>query len=202
MKTLMENRGLPDALRHQGDVSRELREQKSGQRGRVIWFTGLSGAGKSTLANAVEAALHRGGFKTFLLDGDTLRQGLCNNLGFSRQDRSENVRRIAEVNRLFVDAGLITLTACISPMREDRERARQIIGAENFFEIWVNCPLAICEERDVKGMYKKARAGEIMEFTGISSPYEHPLNAALVLQTDRLSIEECVTEVIQQLRLE
>lgn len=148
------------------------------------------------MAHAVEEALFSQGRRTFVCDGDNVRHGLCADLGFSLKDRQENLRRIAEMARLFIEAGTIALSAFISPMRADRERVRQIVGPENFIEIFVSCPLEVCEERDVKGMYRRARAGEISEFTGISSPYEPPESPALVVDTSRTSLERCVEQVL------
>lgn len=185
---------------HHAAVTRADRERLNGHRAAVVWFTGLSGAGKSTLAHAVEAALFARRCRTFVFDGDNVRHGLCADLGFSAEDRSENLRRIGEMARLFLDAGVVGLAAFISPMRADRERVRRIVGAENFLEVFVSCPLEVCESRDVKGMYRRARRGEIKEFTGVSAPYEPPEAAGLVLDTDRLSIDECVARVLDRLK--
>lgn len=173
-------------------VQRSEREAMLRQKGCVVWFTGLSGSGKSTLAIALERALLEKGYLCQLLDGDNIRSGINNNLGFSEEDRKENIRRIAEVAKLFVQCGVITLTAFISPTNEIRALATKIIGRENFVEVFVDTPLDICELRDVKGLYKKARAGEIKEFTGISSPFEAPVDPDLTLDTSRLSVEESV----------
>ncbi|MDD6210558.1 MAG: adenylyl-sulfate kinase [Bacteroidales bacterium] len=173
-------------------VQRSERETLLRQKGCVVWFTGLSGSGKSTLAIALERALLEKGYLCQLLDGDNIRSGINNNLGFSEEDRKENIRRIAEVAKLFVQCGVITLTAFISPTNEIRALATKIIGRENFVEVFVDTPLDICELRDVKGLYKKARAGEIKEFTGISSPFEAPVDPDLTLDTSRLSVEESV----------
>ena len=162
----------------------------------VLWFTGLSGAGKSTLAHAVEERLYALQVGTYVLDGDNVRHGLCGDLGFSADDRSENIRRIGEVASLFVDAGLFVLTAFISPFRSDREKARTLIGPDNFIEIYCSCSVEVCETRDVKGLYKLARAGSIKEFTGISSPYEEPVTPALKLDTSLLSLDECADQVL------
>ena len=182
---------------HHATVTRERREKLNGHRSALIWFTGLSGSGKSTLAHMVEERLHSKGYHTYVFDGDNVRHGLCAGLGFSPQDRSENIRRIAEMVNLFLDAGVLALTAFISPLARDRRAVRDRIGARDFIEIHCRCPLEVCEQRDVKGMYRRARAGEIKEFTGISSPYEIPENPDLVLDTDKLSVEECVERVIQ-----
>jgi adenylyl-sulfate kinase len=158
------------------------------QRPKVIWFTGLSGSGKSTLATQLEIQLHIQRFKTYLLDGDNVRSGLNQDLDFSDYARKENIRRIGEVSKLFLDSGLVVLSAFISPFHEDRHQVRTIVGAENFIEVFVDCPLDVCEQRDVKGLYKKARTGELKQFTGISSPYERPLNADLTIRTDVLDV--------------
>lgn len=184
---------------HHATVTRERRERLSGHKGAVLWFTGLSGAGKSTVAHAVEERLHQAGCHTFVFDGDNVRHGLCSDLGFSDEDRSENLRRIGEMVKLFVEAGVISLTAFISPFVKDRERVRARIPHGDFFEIYCRCPLEVCEDRDVKGLYKRARAGEIKEFTGISSPYEEPLNPELVLDTAAESLEQSVDRVLELL---
>lgn len=182
---------------HHPSISRKDRERKNRHVGSIIWFTGLSGSGKSTLAHAVELELYNLGYHTAVLDGDNVRHGLCGDLGFSEQDRMENIRRIGQVSRLFVDAGVIVLTAFISPYRIDRQRVRMMVEQENdFIEVFCNCQLEICEQRDVKGLYQRARKGEIKEFTGISSPYEAPQNAELTVNTGELSVEESVLEVL------
>ena len=181
---------------HKATVTRERREQLNGHRSVCLWFTGLSGSGKSTLAHAVEERLHQQGCRTFVFDGDNVRHGLCADLGFSLEDRSENIRRIGEMVKLSLEAGVIALTAFISPLHADRQRVREIVGAENFIEIYCKCPLAVCEERDVKGLYKKARAGEIKNYTGISSPYEEPELADLVVETSVQGIEDCIELVL------
>ncbi|ORM67270.1 adenylyl-sulfate kinase [Pantoea rwandensis] len=159
---------------HDHPVTREEREQQHGHQGVVLWFTGLSGSGKSTVAGALEQALHRAGVSTYLLDGDNVRHGLCRDLGFSDDDRKENIRRVGEVAKLMVDAGLVVLTAFISPHRAERQMVRDLLGAGQFVEVFVDTPLAVCEARDPKGLYKKARAGELRNFTGIDSVYEAP----------------------------
>ena len=184
---------------HEATVTVEDREKLLNQKGCVIWFTGLSGSGKSTLANAVEQVLHQQQHHTYVLDGDNVRHGLNKNLGFSPEDREENIRRIGEVAKLFADAGTIVMTAFISPYRADRDQARALIAEDRFVEVFVDCPLDVCEERDTKGLYKKARAGEIKEFTGISAPYEPPLNAEVTVNTAVLSIEECARAVVETL---
>ncbi len=184
---------------HEAEVTREMRERQNGHKGAVLWFTGLSGSGKSTLAHAVEARLHGMGCCTFVLDGDNIRHGLCGDLGFADEDRVENIRRVAEVAGLFVQAGMLTLTAFISPFRADRARARQILGAD-FIEVYCDAPLEVCERRDVKGLYARARAGEIAHFTGISSPYEPPEAPEIRVPTGEVPLEECVAQVIDWLR--
>ena len=186
---------------HHATVTRARREAQNGHRGVVIWFTGLSGSGKSTLAHAVEEVLHQHGCRTFVLDGDNVRHGLCGDLGFSAKDREENIRRIGEMAKLFVEAGVIVLTAFISPYRADRERVRGMVEHGGFIETYCNTPIEICETRDVKGLYKKARAGQIVEFTGISSPYEAPERPELTVNTGGLSIEECVQQVIGEMAI-
>jgi len=184
---------------HESQVSRSMREELNGHAGAVLWFTGLSGAGKSTLANAVEARLHEMKVRTFVIDGDNVRHGLCADLTFSDADRIENIRRVGEVAGLFVQAGVMTLTAFISPFRADREKVRSIVG-ENFIEVHCNTALEVCESRDVKGLYKKARAGEISDFTGISSPYEAPENPEIRVDTGTHPLNECVDQVIAYLQ--
>lgn len=180
---------------HEPQVAREMREKLNGHRSVLLWFTGLSGAGKSTLAHAVEDRLYRMGVRTYVLDGDNVRHGLCGDLGFSEVARRENIRRIGEASKLFVDAGVVVLTAFISPFRSDREQVRNLLG-KDFIEIYCDTPLEVCESRDVKGLYKRARAGEIKDFTGISSPYEVPENAEIVVDTGRGSLDESVSQVI------
>jgi len=165
-----------NTLWHHAVIQREHRQQQNGHRSAILWFTGLSGAGKSTLAHAVEERLHQLGCRTYVLDGDNVRHGLCGDLGFSAADRTENIRRIGEVAKLMIDAGVIALTAFISPFRADRERVRGMVMHGEFIEIYCHCPVEVCETRDVKGLYQRARAGEVKDFTGISSPYEAPLN--------------------------
>jgi adenylylsulfate kinase len=181
---------------HQATITRQQRETLNGHRSVILWFTGLSGSGKSTLSHAVEDSLHERGCRTFVIDGDNVRHGLCADLGFSDQDRVENIRRVGEVAKLFTEAGVITLTAFISPFRADRDRVRNLLSAGDFIEIYCDCPLEICEQRDVKGLYKRARAGEIKEFTGISSPYEAPETPELVVQTGTEPLESSVAEVL------
>ncbi len=184
---------------HGGDISKADREALLKQKGVTIWFTGLSGSGKSTLAREVERQLFQRGRLVYVLDGDNIRHGLNKNLGFSPEDREENIRRIGEVAHLFADAGIITLTAFISPYRADRDKARALSKKGEFIEIYVDCPLEECEKRDPKGLFKKARAGIIPEFTGISAPYEPPLNPEIIIKTADHSPEECVAHVIRYL---
>jgi adenylylsulfate kinase len=181
---------------HHATVTRHRRQTQNQHRSAILWFTGLSGAGKSTIAHAAEEALHRQGCRTFVFDGDNVRHGLCADLGFSIEDRRENIRRIGEMSKLFIEAGVIALTAFISPFRSDRERVRHLVAPEDFLEIYVKCTLEVCESRDAKGLYRRARAGEIKEFTGISSPYEEPLDPELVIDTTTMSIDECVATVL------
>ena len=183
---------------HQSGVSPEDRAQLMGHQPALLWFTGLSGSGKSTLANGVARALHDRGVHTYVLDGDNVRHGLNKDLTFSAEDRVENIRRIGEVARLFTDAGLVTMTAFISPYRDDRAQARKIVG-DNFIEVHVDCDVDVCESRDPKGLYKKARAGEIADFTGISAPYEAPENPELRIDTSKAPLEACVAAVVDYL---
>lgn len=184
---------------HDHAVTRSMREDLNGHRGCTLWYTGLSGSGKSTLANEVSAALHSMGVRTYLLDGDNIRQGLNRGLGFTEEDRRENIRRIAEVARLFTDAGLVTGTAFISPHREERALARSL-QPETFLEVHVKADLVTCEKRDPKGLYARARAGEIQNFTGIDSPYEEPESPEVVVDTGRDSLADCARKVIQVLK--
>ncbi|WP_309566983.1 adenylyl-sulfate kinase [Methylobacillus flagellatus] len=181
-------------------VSRGDREILNGHKGKVIWFTGLSGAGKSTLANELEKKLHAQGKHTYILDGDNVRKGLNKDLGFSEEDRAENIRRVAEVAKLMMDAGLIVMAAFISPFRAERQMAREIIGEENFIEVFVNTPLEVCEQRDPKGLYKKARGGQLLHMTGINSPYESPEHPTLTItpnQTDLSVLYDCINSLIK-----
>ena len=166
----------------------------------LIWFTGLSGSGKSTIANALEKALFMKGIHTYLLDGDNVRKGLNNNLSFTPEDRSENIRRIAEVAHLMIDAGLVVLASFVSPYREDRENVKRIVGYENFVEVFVNTPIEECERRDVKGLYEKARAGEIKNFTGVNAPYETPMAPDVEIDTTVISVEEAVNILLNELK--
>jgi adenylylsulfate kinase len=187
-------------LWHDALVSRADRQSQNGHNSVILWFTGLSGAGKSTLAHAVERRLHELGCRTFVFDGDNVRHGLCADLGFSAEDRSENIRRIGEMAKLFVEAGVIALTAFISPYRSDRDRVRALAAPGDFIEIYCECPLDVCEQRDVKGLYAKARQGVIRDFTGISSPYEQPETPELAVNTATLPLDACVEQVLELLR--
>jgi adenylylsulfate kinase len=197
---MSEQKKSSNVVWHRAAIDRAMRERQNGHKSAILWFTGLSGSGKSTLAHAVEERLHAAGCRTYVLDGDNIRHGLCGDLGFSDADRVENIRRIGEVARLFTEAGVIALTAFISPFRSDRERVRSLVAPGDFIEIYCRASLEVCEERDVKGLYKKARAGEIKAFTGISSPYEEPLSPELVAQTDSTGLDECADQVIALLR--
>lgn len=181
-------------------VTREHRQVLNGHKSFVVWFTGLSGSGKSTMANAVESELHKLGCRSFVFDGDNVRHGLCGDLGFSEQDRVENIRRIAEMSRLFIEAGVIALTAFISPFRADRQKVRDLMPDGDLIEVYCDCSLETCESRDVKGLYKKARAGIIKNYTGISSPYEKPEHAEIIVDTDALTIDESAALILDYLR--
>ena len=184
---------------HDMTITKSDRQRRNKHKSAVLWLTGLSGSGKSTIANAVDAKLFQRGVHSYVLDGDNIRHGLNKGLGFSKEDRKENIRRIGEVAKLFVDSGQIVLTAFISPFKEDRLSVRQLFEEGEFIEIYVKCPLSECEKRDPKGLYKKARKGEIPEFTGITSPYEEPDAPELVIETDKLSIEEAADKIIAYL---
>lgn len=189
-----------NAVWHQSSVTRNRRQKLNGHRSAIIWFTGLSGSGKSTLAHAVEEELYQRGHRTFVFDGDNVRHGLCGDLGFSDSDRTENIRRVGQMAKLFIESGVIALTAFISPFRTDRQRVRMMVDHdEDFIEIWCECPLKVCEDRDVKGLYQRAHRGEILDFTGISSPYEEPENAELVINTSENDIPWCVEAIVQTL---
>ncbi len=183
---------------HHATVTRKRRSELNQHESVLLWFTGLSGSGKSTLAHALEERLYQNGFHTFVLDGDNVRHGLSGDLGFSNDDRIENIRRISEIAKLFVEAGVIVLTAFISPFRADRAKARSLVG-DDFIEIYCKCPVTVCEQRDVKGLYRRARAGEIKEFTGISSPYEEPSHQELSIDTNTHSVDECVEQLLAYL---
>ncbi|HEY5563545.1 MAG TPA: adenylyl-sulfate kinase [Clostridiaceae bacterium] len=185
---------------HATNVTREQREKLLKQKAKLLWFTGLSGSGKSTVANALDIKLNELNKLTYLLDGDNIRLGINSDLGFSIKARTENIRRIGEIGKLFVDGGIITLACFISPLKKDRELVRKALG-EDFIEIYIDCPLEECEKRDPKALYKKARAGEIKEFTGITSPYEKPDNPEIVINTNTQTIEECVDQIFKYLKL-
>ncbi len=185
---------------HHATITRELREQQNGHKSAVLWFTGLSGSGKSTLAHAVEDRLHAMGVRTFVLDGDNVRHGLCSDLGFSDDDRTENIRRIGELAKLFLEAGIVVLTAFISPFRQDRELARSVTPHGDFYEIFCDSSLEVCESRDVKGLYAKARAGVIPQFTGISSPYEEPAAPEAHIDTGTQELAVCADQIVKLLR--
>ncbi|BAW89812.1 adenylyl-sulfate kinase [Staphylococcus capitis] len=185
---------------HDSEVTKEERQNRNGHKSAVIWFTGLSGSGKSTVSVALEKALFNEGKQTYRLDGDNVRHGLNKNLGFSPEDRTENIRRIGEVAKLMVDAGSITVTAFISPYKQDRDNVRAILKDDEFIEVYTKCSVEECENRDPKGLYKKARSGEIPEFTGISAPYEAPDHPEIILDTEHESIDQSVDRVIQYLK--
>lgn len=181
---------------HKTTVTKKARHRLNGHKSCVLWFTGLSGSGKSTLANAVDYELFQNGHRSYVLDGDNIRHGLNKDLSFRKVDRKENIRRIGEVAKLFVDSGLIVSSAFISPFREDRELVRNMFEADEFIEIFLNCPIQICENRDPKGLYKKARKGEILDFTGIKSPYEAPIAPEIIIQTNSMTIKDSVKEIV------
>ncbi len=183
----------------QSKISKSQREEMLRQRARLIWFTGLSGSGKSTLATTLEATLVSEGFKTYLLDGDNIRLGLNKDLTFDDAGRKENIRRIGEVSKLFLDAGIIVISAFISPFKADRDLVRNIVGSENYFEVYVNTPIEVCEQRDVKGLYAKARKGELKSFTGIDSPYEKPIDPMITIPTHEMSIEDATRRIMKQI---
>jgi adenylylsulfate kinase len=182
------------------NIQRSDREQRNGHRSVIIWFTGLSGAGKSTLANALDQELYRRGCRSYVCDGDNLRHGMCADLGFSETDRIENIRRVGELAKLLLDVGVIAITAFISPYRNDRQKARKLVVPADFIEVYCRCPIAVCEQRDVKGLYQKARAGEISNFTGISAPYEEPEAPEIVLDTNLQSLAGGVARIIEYLQ--
>lgn len=188
---------MSNIIPHNFQVTKKERNLQKRHNSLLIWFTGLSGSGKSTIANALEKALLEKGFHTYILDGDNVRGGLNNNLTFSPEDRTENIRRIAEVAQLMVDAGLVVLSAFVSPYRKDRENVKNIVGKENFVEIFVNTPIEECEKRDVKGLYAKARAGEINDFTGVNAPYETPQNPDIEIDTSMVSVEDSVAIIFK-----
>ncbi len=187
-------------IRHDYSVSRQDRREKNGHNSLLLWFTGLSGSGKSTIASALEKKLYQEGFMTYALDGDNIRKGINSDLSFNPEDRTENIRRIAEVANLLVDAGLVVLAAFVSPYKKDRENIRNIVGNDNFVEIFVNTSLEECERRDVKGLYRKAREGKIKDFTGISAPYEAPESPDIEVITDDLTLDECVSRIYERVK--
>ncbi|QYJ95169.1 adenylyl-sulfate kinase [Shewanella spartinae] len=198
-KTLDVNVKSSDVQWHQASVIHAEREQANGHKGAVLWFTGLSGSGKSTVANAVDRLLHDRGCHTYVLDGDNVRHGLNGDLGFSDEDRVENIRRIGEVAKLFVDAGTLVSTAFISPFSADRQLVRDLLSAHQFIEVFIDTPLEVCEQRDPKGLYKKARAGEIKHFTGIDSAYEAPVSPEVHVKTAEQSVQQCAEQVVDYL---
>ena len=200
LKPMLNNMKTPNTIYHNATVTRERRNQLNGHKSVVIWFTGLSGSGKSTLAHSVEEELHNLGCKTYVLDGDNVRHGLSSNLTFSDDDRKENIRRIGEAAKLMMEAGIIAMTAFISPFKNDRNLVRQLLPQGDFIEIFCKASLETCESRDVKGLYKRARAGEIKNYTGIDSPYEAPDNPELIIDTESESLEESVVKVIDFLK--
>jgi adenylylsulfate kinase len=187
---------MKNVVWHHATVTRQRRNTQNNHKSVVIWFTGLSGSGKSTLAHAVEEELHQIGCRTIVLDGDNIRHGLCSDLDFGDESRKENIRRIGEVAKLFIESGVITLTAFISPFKEERDKVRKLLANQDLIEIYVKCPISVCEARDVKGMYKKAKANEIKNFTGISSPYEAPESPDLIVDTDQETLDESVDKVL------
>jgi adenylylsulfate kinase len=196
----MSDKKSTNVVWHHATIDRQKRETMNNHKSAILWFTGLSGSGKSTLAHAVEEKLHEMRCRTFVLDGDNIRHGLCGDLGFSDEDRVENIRRIGEVAKLFIEAGVIAMTAFISPFRSDREKVRNLVMHGDFIEIYCKASLEVCEQRDVKGLYKKARAGEIKAFTGISSPYEAPEKPEITVETGVQPLEKCVDQVLDLLR--
>jgi len=188
-------------IKHDYIVSKKDRKSLNNQNSFLIWFTGLSGSGKSTIANALEYKLHQSGYKTYALDGDNIRKGINNDLNFSPDDRTENIRRIAEIANLMIDAGLIVLAAFVSPYKKDRESIVNIVGIDNFVEIFINTSIEECKKRDVKGLYKKARAGEIKDFTGVNAPYEAPVNPNIEIVTDNMTVEEAVEKIYKVIQL-
>ncbi len=198
MRMRSNNKASTNTVWHNATVTRDKREKLNRHKGAVVWFTGLSGSGKSTIAHSVEEKLHQKNCRTYVFDGDNVRHGLCSDLGFSTEDRTENIRRIAEMCNLFLDTGVIALTAFISPFKKDRAFVKKLLG-DGYIEIHCDCSVETCEQRDVKGFYKKARAGKISDFTGISSPYEIPEAPDLVLNTDKMSLDDCVSATIRLL---
>lgn len=190
---------MENIIPHDYTITQADRIERNGFKPVLIWFTGLSGSGKSTLAGALEVYLHNQGVPTYILDGDNVRSGLNKDLNFSEENRQENIRRISEVSRLFLDAGIVVLTAFISPFRSDRQSARELVGEENFFEVYVECPIEVCEGRDVKGLYARARKGEIKNFTGIDSPFEEPKKPTIKINTNTDSLDDCIKQLINEI---
>ena len=184
---------------HHATVTRQRREDQNAHKSFILWFTGLSGSGKSTLAHSLEEQLHQLGCRTFVFDGDNVRHGLCGDLGFAEADRQENIRRIGEMCKLFIEAGVIALTAFISPFRADRRKVRDLVPEGDFIEVYCQCSVDVCESRDVKGLYRRAKAGEIKDFTGISSPYEEPEKPEITIDTDKVSLEDSVDNILTYL---
>lgn len=180
-------------------LQRSDKEAMLQQKSRVLWMTGLSGSGKSTIAKGLERKLHEAGYLSYVLDGDNVRAGINANLGFSEEDRTENIRRIAEISKLFIEAGVITINSFVSPTKDIRQQAKDIIGADDFIEVYINAPFEVCAQRDVKGLYKKALAGEIRNFTGLDAPFEAPENADIEIKTDEMTIEASVEQIFQEL---
>jgi len=187
---------------HPGIIQKEDRQRLNGHRSAVVWFTGLSGSGKSTLAHRLEEKLFERGMRTYVMDGDNIRTGLNKDLGFSAEDREKNIQRIGQVAKLFVDAGILVMTAFISPYKKDREFARRLVQGGEFIEVYVKCPLTVCEQRDVKGLYQKAKEGIIKNFTGIDDPYEEPGHPEIVVETDKMAVEESVEKIVSYLEKE
>lgn len=192
--------GKDDIVWHEGGITKSDRQKMNNHKSAVIWFTGLSGSGKSTVAAALEQTLSNMSIRTYVLDGDNIRHGLNKDLGFSKEDRAENIRRIGEISKLFVDAGIMTLAAFISPYQKDRNAVRSLLEAHEFIEVYVKCDLKECEKRDPKGLYKKVRNGEITGFTGVDAPYEEPGNPEIIIETDRMSVDECVDKILNYLQ--
>jgi len=195
-RVLQEDKTTPNISKQEYKVESAGRQKLLGQKPLLVWFTGLSGSGKSTLSNLLETELHESGYKTYALDGDNIRHGLCSDLAFTEEDRIENIRRIGEVSKLFLDSGIIVLSSFVSPFAKDRQLVKELVGADNFIEVFVDCPLEVCEERDVKGLYKKAREGKIKNFTGISSPFEIPQNADLVIKSAQEDPKESLKNLL------
>lgn len=197
--TKVKNQEDRNIIWHNSAITKEDRQNMHGHKSFMVWFTGLSGSGKSTVANALQYELYKKGMSVYLLDGDNLRHGINKNLGYTESDRKENIRRTAEVGKLFVDAGIVVFAALISPFEDDRQNARNIVGDAEFVEVYVKCPIQECESRDPKGLYKKARKGEIKQFTGIDQPYEEPVNPEITIDTSKLTVNEAVAALVAYL---